>query len=112
MTSENSSYNRQNIDLNSRLEWALKEKADTISELFRVIEKLSAESLDLRQGQIWQTEREEISTPAQSTNPGSDSHDEADAVEDVAVFEDRAMQQIEKIGIVDPRYKSSYFQHI
>ena len=38
--------------------------------------------------------------------------DGAEAVEDVAVFEDRAMQQIEKIGIIDPRYKSSYFQHI
>ena len=38
--------------------------------------------------------------------------DGAEAVEDVAVFEDRAMRQIEKIGIIDPRYKSSYFQHI
>ena len=31
---------------------------------------------------------------------------------DVEVFEKQTMQQIEKIPVIDPRYKSSYFQHI
>ena len=32
--------------------------------------------------------------------------------EEVEAFEESAMMQIEKINVIDPRYKSSYFQHI
>ena len=34
------------------------------------------------------------------------------AAEDVEAFEQQAMLEIEKISMIDPRYKSSYFQHI
>ncbi|MCS5573362.1 MAG: M3 family metallopeptidase, partial [Pseudomonadales bacterium] len=34
------------------------------------------------------------------------------AAGNVEDFEEQAMQQIEKIAMIDPRYKSSYFQHI
>ncbi len=37
---------------------------------------------------------------------------ETDEEQDVESFEARAMQQIELINAVNPRYKSSYFQHI
>ena len=37
---------------------------------------------------------------------------EAAATVDVVAFEERAMRVIDKISMIDPRYKSSYFQHI
>ncbi|MBT4161497.1 MAG: M3 family metallopeptidase [Gammaproteobacteria bacterium] len=37
---------------------------------------------------------------------------DGESAEDVKDFEASAMEKIEKIRIVDPRYKSSYFQHI
>ena len=40
-------------------------------------------------------------------------HETAGAVDaDVEAFEQQAMEQIAKTGVIDPRYKSSYFQHI
>lgn len=34
------------------------------------------------------------------------------AGEDTSQFESRVMAEIDKVGMIDPRYKSSYFQHI
>ena len=40
-------------------------------------------------------------------------HETAGAIDaDVDAFEQQAMEQIAKTGVIDPRYKSSYFQHI
>ena len=38
--------------------------------------------------------------------------DVGESEEEVAAFEERVMQRIDKIGAVDPRYGSAYFQHI
>lgn len=35
-----------------------------------------------------------------------------DSATDIPAFEQQVMQRVNKIGMVDPRYKSSYFQHI
>jgi peptidyl-dipeptidase Dcp len=37
---------------------------------------------------------------------------EGEQADDVATFERKAMEAVEKINVVDPRYKSTYFQHV
>lgn len=39
-------------------------------------------------------------------------HEQADGKEDIAQFENQAMNDIHKIRMVDPRYRSTYFRHI